>query len=99
MFRTILLAGVAGTALLSGAAFAQSDQTTETVVVTAKKLDEARAGIQTQLGASTYTIDEASIAAMPGGDNNNFNYVLLQMPGVVQDQYGQLHIRAEHNAL
>ena len=100
MLRVFLLAGVAGSVLLSGAAaYAQSEDQTETVVVTAKKLDEARSGIQTQLGASTYTIDEAAIAAMPGGDNNGFNQVLLQMPGVVQDQYGQLHIRAEHNAL
>ncbi len=99
MFRTILLAGVAGSALLSGAAYAQNDDTTETVVVTAKKLDEARNGIQTQLGASTYTIDEAAIAIMPGGANNPLNQVLLQAPDVVQDQFGQLHIRAEHNAL
>ena len=99
MYRKVLLAGAAGIALLSGTAYAQSDAGTETVVVTAQKLNDARAGIQTQLGASTYTVDEAAIAAMPGGDNNSFNQVLLQMPGVVQDQFGQLHIRAEHNAL
>ncbi|HTW33985.1 MAG TPA: TonB-dependent receptor [Rhizomicrobium sp.] len=100
MLRVFLLAGAAGSVLLlSSAAYAQSDDQTETVVVTARKLDEARSDIQTQLGATTYTIDEAAIAAMPGGDNNQLNQVLLQMPGVVQDQYGQLHIRAEHNAL
>jgi outer membrane receptor for ferrienterochelin and colicins len=100
MLRVTLLAGVAGAVLLSsGAAYAQTEDQPETVIVTARKLDEARAGIQTQLGASTYTIDEAAIAAMPGGDNANLNQVLLQIPGVVQDQYGQVHIRAEHNAL
>ena len=99
MFRAFLLAGVAGSALISGAAFAQSDDQTETVVVTAKKLDEARSGIQTQIGASTYTLDETAIAIMPGGENNQLNQILLQAPGVVQDQFGQLHIRAEHNAL
>jgi len=100
MLRAFLLAGVAGSILLSsGEAYAQTDGSAETVVVTARKLDEARTGIQTQLGASTYTIDEAAIAAMPGGDNNQLNQVLLQAPGVVQDQFGQLHIRAEHNAL
>jgi outer membrane receptor for ferrienterochelin and colicins len=100
MLRAFLLAGTAGSILLvAGTAYAQTEDTTETVVVTARKLDEARSGIQTQLGASTYTIDEAAIEAMPGGDNNQLNQVLLQMPGVVQDQYGQLHIRAEHNAL
>src|SRR5580698_7065357 len=100
MLRVFLLAGVAGSVLLSGAAaYAQSEDQPETIVVTARKLDEARSGIQTQLGASTYTFDEAAIDAMPGGDNAPLNQVLLQAPGVVQDQFGQLHIRAEHNAL
>ena len=39
------------------------------ITVTAQQLNEARAGIQTQTGASTYTIDAAAIAATPGGDN------------------------------
>jgi outer membrane receptor protein involved in Fe transport len=100
MLRVFLMAGTAGSILLvAGTAYAQTDSSTETVVVTARKLDDARTGIQTQLGASTYTIDEAAIDAMPGGDNNQLNQVLLQAPGVVQDQFGQLHIRAEHNAL
>jgi len=99
MLRAFLLAGAAGTVLMASAAMAQTDNSAETIVVTARKLDEARSGIQTQIGASTYTIDEAAIAAMPGGDNNPLNQVLLQAPGVVQDQFGQLHIRAEHNAL
>ncbi|HKD22209.1 MAG TPA: TonB-dependent receptor [Rhizomicrobium sp.] len=99
MIRRILFAGAAGAALCSGAAHAQAVTGTETVTVTAQKLNEARNGIQTQLGASTYTITENAIAAMPGGANNSFNQLILQAPGVVQDQFGQLHIRAEHNAL
>jgi hypothetical protein len=39
------------------------------VVVIAQRLNEARNGIQTQTGASIYTINEAAIGAMPGGDN------------------------------
>jgi outer membrane receptor for ferrienterochelin and colicins len=69
------------------------------VVVTAQRLNEARAAIQTQTGASTYTIDQAAIAATPGGDNTLFNQVILQAPGVVQDSFGQLHVRGEHNGL
>ena len=99
MLRSCLLLGMAGAVLLSGAAYAQGDDQAETIIVTAHKLDEARTGIETQLGASTYTINEAAISAMPGGANNPLNQVLLQAPGVVQDQFGQLHIRAEHNAL
>ena len=71
----------------------------ETVTVTAQALDQARAGIQTQLGASTYTITAQDIQNLPGGDNSELNSVILQMPGVAQDSFGQLHIRGEHNAL
>jgi outer membrane receptor protein involved in Fe transport len=71
----------------------------DTVTVTARKLDEARVGIQTQTGASTYTITAQDIQAAPGGENNLLNQVILQAPSVAQDSYGQLHVRGEHNAL
>jgi len=71
----------------------------ETVTVTAKALEDARSGIQTQLGASTYTITEEDIKAAPGGDNTLLNQVILQAPGVAQDSFGQLHVRGEHNGL
>jgi outer membrane receptor protein involved in Fe transport len=67
--------------------------------VTAQRLEQARAGIQTQLGASTYTITAHDILNLPGGDNSQLNSVMLQMPSVAQDSFGQLHIRGEHNAL
>src|SRR5258706_1167812 len=71
----------------------------ETVVVTAEKLAEARNGIQTQVGASTYTITSDQIDAQPGGENASLNQVVLQAPGVAEDSFGQLHIRGEHNGL
>lgn len=104
-FRSVLLAGAAGSLFVSGAAIAQTDTSNngnsgvETIVVTAKKLSEARSGIQTQLGASTYTITAQNIEDTPGGDNTLLNQVILQMPAVAQDSYGQFHIRGEHNAL
>ncbi|HEY5007030.1 MAG TPA: TonB-dependent receptor, partial [Caulobacteraceae bacterium] len=55
--------------------------------------------IQPQVGASTYTISAQAIQALPGGDNASLNQVVLQAPGVVQDSFGQLHIRGEHNGL
>jgi len=70
-----------------------------TVVVTAQLLNEKRAGIETQTGASTYTIDDAAIAAAPGGGNVLLNQVLLQAPDVVQDSFGQIHVRGDHNDL
>ncbi len=36
---------------------------------------------------------------MPGGENAQLNQVLLQAPDVVQDSFGQIHVRADHNDL
>jgi outer membrane receptor for ferrienterochelin and colicins len=69
------------------------------IQVTAQRLNEARSTIETQTGASTYTIDSQAIAAMPGGDNAQLNQVLLQAPDVVQDSFGQIHVRGDHNDL
>jgi outer membrane receptor for ferrienterochelin and colicins len=69
------------------------------IVVSARHLDEGRVRIQTQTGASTYTIDSQAIAATPGGDNTLLNQVVLQAPDVAQDSFGQYHVRGEHNGL
>src|SRR5258707_10156216 len=69
------------------------------VVVIAQRLNEARNGIQTQTGASIYTINEAAIASQPGGDNQLLNQVIMQAPDVAQDSFGQFHVRGEHNGL
>ena len=108
MFRSLLLLSSALVAFSVPAAAQVSEKSTpsqsgpsaiETVTVTAKRLDEARNGIQTQTGASTYTITAEDIEAAPGGENNLLNQVILQAPSVAQDSYGQLHVRGEHNAL
>ena len=77
----------------------RADDELATVVVTAQKLNEKRAGIETQTGASTYTIDDAAIAATPGGDNTLLNQVIMQAPDVAQDSFGQFHVRGDHNDL
>jgi outer membrane receptor for ferrienterochelin and colicins len=69
------------------------------IQVTAQRLNEARNTIETQTGASTYTIDSEAIAAIPGGQNVPLNQVLLQAPDVVQDSFGQIHVRGDHNDL
>ncbi|HEY6823019.1 MAG TPA: hypothetical protein VI195_01155, partial [Steroidobacteraceae bacterium] len=69
------------------------------VVVSAKRLNAARSEIETQTGASTYTIDSQGIAGAPGGENQSLSQILLQAPDVVQDSFGQLHVRADHNDL
>jgi outer membrane receptor for ferrienterochelin and colicins len=69
------------------------------IVVTAQHLDKERSHIQTQTGASTYTIDSEAIASTPGGANTLLNQVVLQAPDVAQDSFGQYHVRGEHNGL
>ena len=76
-----------------------ADANLPAIVVTAQRLDEGRSRIQTQTGASTYTIDAAAVAATPGGDNTLLNQVILQAPEVSQDSFGQFHVRGEHNGL
>ena len=84
----------------SSAPAADSDSTPiGEIQVTAQRLNDARSSIETQTGASTYTIDAEAIAAIPGGENNQLNQVLLQAPDVVQDSFGQIHVRADHNDL
>jgi outer membrane receptor for ferrienterochelin and colicins len=76
-----------------------SPATLDEVVVIAQHLNEARNGIQTQTGASIYTINAAAINAQPGGDNQLLNQVIMQAPDVAQDSFGQFHVRGEHNGL
>src|ERR1700744_120566 len=99
MSRSFLLAATAVLAVSCVSAMAQPAEPVEDITVTAQQLSAARAGIQTQLGASTYTVTAKDIEAQPGGDNSLLNSVILQMPDVAQDSYGQFHVRGEHNQL
>ena len=86
----------------SAPASASASSTNEplaTIVVTAQRLNAARVAIQPQAGASTYIINHQAIQVTPGGGNAGLNQVLLQAPGVVQDSFGQLHVRGDHNGL
>ena len=65
-------------------------------VVVTSDLDAARNNIAPPLGAQTYTIGAEQIATTPGGENATGQQVLLRAPGVVEDSYGQEHVRGEH---
>ena len=112
MLRVPITAAACAAALaVSGAALAGTEAPAEpnapasadtllpAIVVTAQHLDEERSHIQTQTGASTYTIDAQAIAATPGGANTLLNQVVLQAPDVAQDSFGQYHVRGEHAGL
>src|SRR3984957_18006563 len=83
----------------SAAGSGSSGPKIDEIVVIAQHLNEARNGIQTQTGASTYTINEDAITNQPGGDNQLLNQVILQAPDVAQDSFGQFHVRGEHSGL
>jgi len=72
-----------------------TDTAPEQVLITGR-LNEARAGLETQIGASTYTLDLQAIDASPGAANDLLNRVILQAPDVAQDSFGQFHVRGEH---
>ncbi len=76
---------------------AATDQplTLDTVQVSAR-LDRARNALSPDTGTSQTVFDRKTIRQMPQGDNTPLNQVLLQAPGVVQDSFGQLHVRGDH---
>jgi hypothetical protein len=67
--------------------------------VVARQLDIARSEIQPSLGATVYDFSQQAIETQPQGDNQPFNRLLLQAPGVTQDSFGQLHVRGDHTNL
>jgi outer membrane receptor protein involved in Fe transport len=63
---------------------------------TRQRLDAARNGLSPDTGSSIYRLRQQDIQSLPLGDNTPLNQVILQTPGVVQDSYGQLHVRGDH---
>jgi outer membrane receptor protein involved in Fe transport len=66
------------------------------ITVTATKLDEDRSSILPSLGATKYDFSRTAIGNVPQGENAPLNQVLLRAPGVVQDSFGQIHVRGDH---
>jgi hypothetical protein len=73
-----------------------ADTTTLHSVEVNAALDKARNQLSPEIGASQYVISQQSIQQLPLGDATPLNQVLLQVPGFVQDSYGQLHVRGDH---
>ena len=77
---------------------AQPSTELSTVTVSAA-LDRSRDTLSPEIGASQYVFERQTIDQLPLGDSTPLNQVLLQAPGVVQDSYGQLHVRGDHGDL
>jgi outer membrane receptor protein involved in Fe transport len=76
-----------------------SGSTTLSTVEVSATLDRSRNQLSPSIGASQYVIDAAAIAQLPLGDATPLNQILLRAPGVVQDSFGQVHIRGDHGDL
>jgi len=63
---------------------------------TRQRLDAARNGLSPDTGSSIYRFSGQDIQNLPLGDSTPLNQVILRSPGVVQDSYGQLHVRGDH---
>lgn len=69
------------------------------IEVVGKRLDRERSEIQPSLGATRYDFSKTAIGNTPLGENAPLNQVLLRAPGVVQDGFGQIHVRGDHGSL
>ena len=67
----------------------------EEIDVTAD-LDARREQIAPSLGAVTYKIGANQIQSMSQGEDSSFQQVLLHAPGVVQEEFGEIHVRGDH---
>jgi outer membrane receptor protein involved in Fe transport len=87
--------GAAAMAVATDADSAGGSTTLSTVQINAT-LDRSRNQLSPDIGASQYVIDQQAIQQLPLGNATPLNQVLLQVPGFVQDSYGQLHVRGDH---
>jgi len=67
--------------------------------VSAAKLDKSRNNLSPTTGGSAFSFEPQDIENLPQGQMTSLNQVLLRAPGVVQDSYGQIHVRGDHSAL
>ena len=59
-------------------------------------LDLKRDQIAPDLGAVTYTLGQNQIKTTSQGENSSFQQLVLHAPGVVQDEFGEEHVRGDH---
>jgi len=91
-------ASVPGTAAQGAPTPVAASEADNPAAVEERRFGEARDRIFTKAGASVTTLNRSAIEALPQGDNQPFNQLLLQFPGVTQDNAanGGFHIRNEH---
>src|SRR4051812_9063650 len=58
------------------------------MVVTSRRLDDARANVEPSLGASAYSVNNDTVEARPGGETGTLVSTLAQFPGARPDGRG-----------
>ena len=76
--------------MFSGTALAQT--AVDTVVVTARWLDQARSMIEPQLGASVTSFSAQGIRDLPSGADTKLDLMLVQAPGVPRGTLAEISI-------
>ena len=96
--RTFVAALGLSVACIARAAEADSgaspDASLETVEVVGERY-KVRDALFPRTGSSLFVFDQQEISELPRGDSTPINQLMLQAPGVVQGDYGELHIRGE----
>lgn len=77
---------------------ALASETALSLAVATTRINPQPNGV-TKTGNSQYTLTQHDITALAQGQNTPINQVLLQMPGVVQDDQAQVHVDGEHEDL
>jgi outer membrane receptor protein involved in Fe transport len=100
LFGVLGLAATLGAAAPETSGSASADSPVELAPLTVGgDLDAARELIAPSLGAVSYAIGSSQIQAMGQGEDAAFQQVLLQAPGMVQEEFGEVHIRGDHGDL
>ncbi|SDS53852.1 Outer membrane receptor proteins, mostly Fe transport [Opitutus sp. GAS368] len=97
--KAVILAAIAIQIIASSSDGAESARLQLATVSVTADLDASREEIAPGLGAVSYSIGAAQIQLMGQGENSPFQQVLLQVPGMVQDEFGEVHLRGDHGDL
>jgi outer membrane receptor protein involved in Fe transport len=92
----IPLAAYADTPPIDNAALNITQNQADEIEISTTRLGESRTSLSSKTGGSVYRFSSDDIANLPQGDATPLNQVLLRAPGVVNDSFGQLHIRGDH---
>jgi outer membrane receptor protein involved in Fe transport len=97
-FRTAVTIAAVTSAESANVDIALASETALSLRVVTTRINSQPNGV-TETGTSMYSLNQHEITALPQGQNTPINQVLLQMPGVVQDDEAQVHVDGEHEDL